>query len=443
MSDSIDWHIPPSTLRWLAEAPPDRPVAVLLRHSVRPPLAELDAGYTLPITEDGRRLAVDLGRHIGHRLRSLHASPLLRCVQTAEALAVGASQSLEVSRDTMLGDPGAFVVDNRLAWPNWRDLRHEGVMAHLVRENVALPGMAEPGYAARSLVHHMLTQAGDRAGVHVFVTHDSLVTATAARMLGKPLGRDAWPLYLEGAFFWRDDEDLLTCYRDTWCGRLDMPLRSLDRHDVIEFARREVGAVLGLDLDARFFLAGGAFKTLLTGRPPRDLDLWAPSERDRQAIVERLLARGAQPLAPRPYSDTYEIAGRTVEVPRRTDAGTLEAQLARFDLALSAVGAEHTPGDAWRAVIDPRAWDSAAERRVFVLEPLANPRHALSSIARMRRYAEELGFSVDPAGEAALWRVFDAADATEREVMLERFSRAAVQGYGVLDEAMGRVVAAR
>lgn len=89
-------------------------------------------------------------------------------------------------------------------------------------------------------------------------------------------------------------------------------------------------------------------------------------------------------------------------------------------------------------MVDPRAWDSVVERRVLVLEPLANPRHALSSIARMRRYAEELGYGVDPAGEAALWSVFDAADAAEREVMLDRFSRAATQGYGVLDEAMQR-----
>lgn len=50
--------------------------------------------------------------------------------------------------------------------------------------------------------------------------------------------------------------------------------------DVIEFARREVARTVGLGSGARFFLAGGAFKSLLTGRPPRDLDLWAPSVED-------------------------------------------------------------------------------------------------------------------------------------------------------------------
>lgn len=438
MNESIDWRIPASTLRWIAESPRGSPVVILLRHSVRPPLDEHDVGYSVPITDDGRRIARELGALLGDRLRSLHASPLLRCVQTAEEIGAGAGRSLDVARDTMLGDPGAFVNDGRLAWPSWRDLRHEGVMTHLVRENFALPGMAEPDYAARALVHHMLTHAGGRPGVHVFVTHDSLVTATAARMLGKPLGRGAWPLYLEAAFFWRVDEELVAAYRDDWTARLDRPLRQLHRHDVIELARREVGAVLGLDFPGRVFLAGGAFKTLLTGRPPRDLDLWAPSSEDRAAIVERLTARGAIALPPRHYSDAFKLGERVVEVPHRTNATTLEEQLARFDLGLSAVGAEYQRGDSWRAVIHPRAWDSVADSRVYVLEPLANPRHALSSIARMRRYAVELGYDVDPAGEAALWRVFDAADAAEREVMLERFSRAAVQGYGVLDEALAR-----
>lgn len=47
-------------------------------------------------------------------------------------------------------------------------------------EDDALPGMAAPEPAARFLVHYMLAAAKE-PGVHLFVTHDSLVTATAAR----------------------------------------------------------------------------------------------------------------------------------------------------------------------------------------------------------------------------------------------------------------------
>ena len=214
MTGHVAWQIPPSVIRWLPEVPAHSAVALLLRHSVRDDLPPDDDGYTLPITDAGVRLAHELGTLLGQRLRTLHTSPLVRCVQTAEALRHGASVRIPIRHDRLLGDPGVYVVDGKQAWRNWQEKGHEGVMAHLVTEDEPLPGMAAPAAAARFLVQHMLATAGSAPGLHVFVTHDSLVTATAARLLGEPLGVDAWPWYLEGAFFWRQDGALVVSYRD-------------------------------------------------------------------------------------------------------------------------------------------------------------------------------------------------------------------------------------
>lgn len=43
----ITWVIPPSTSAWLDNAPSDRLVAMLVRHSVRGYLPPGDAGYAL------------------------------------------------------------------------------------------------------------------------------------------------------------------------------------------------------------------------------------------------------------------------------------------------------------------------------------------------------------------------------------------------------------
>lgn len=232
MSDAR-WRIPPSLLSHLERVPRDRAVAVLLRHSVRDELPPGDAGYVLPITDVGRRLATELGGLLRDRLRTLHASPLTRCVQTAQALNDGARVDLPVVFDRHLGDPGVFVVDDQQAATTWERLGHERVMHHLVTESTALPGLARPDEAARFLVQHMLDVASDRPGIHVFVTHDSLVTATAARMLGKPFGTDEWPWYLEGAFFWAGEEGVHITYRELEARREELlsPPRS---------ARREV-----------------------------------------------------------------------------------------------------------------------------------------------------------------------------------------------------------
>jgi broad specificity phosphatase PhoE len=436
---TIDWRIPPSVLHWLSEVPASAPTAVLLRHSVRDYLPPGDAGYALPITAVGATLARELGAIVGDRLQTLHASPLPRCVQTAEALRAGASVDLPIVEDRLLGDPGIFVVDGKRAWSHWVEREHEGVMQHLVSQDFALPGMADPEPAARFLVQHMLAAADGRAGLHVFVTHDSLVTATAARLLGEPLGTDAWPWYLEGAFFWSENGQLTAGYRDRISRSPAADLAQLDERGVIDFARREVARTLGPEIDARFFLAGGAFKALLTGRPPRDLDLWAPSVRDRETLLSVLAARGARRLDARPFADAFAIRDRVVELPHEVAPQTLEERLARFDIALSAVGAEHQPDGEWRAVVHPLAQASVEQRQVLLLKPLVNWKYALATLERMRRYAHELGYSTLPEEEAEIWRVFDSQPDDMKHGMLERFERTALGGYGVLEEVSCRL----
>lgn len=439
MSYAIDWRVPPSVYRILARAPLDRPVVLLLRHSVRDHLPPGDAGYALPITDVGRRLGLELGAMLGNRLRALHASPLVRCVQTAEALRDGARGEVAIVQDRLLGDPGVFVVDGRRAMAHWADRGHEAVMAHLVSANEALPGMARPDEAARFLVHHMLAASGDEPGVHVFVTHDSLVTATAARLLEQPLGQESWPWYLEGVFFWQTADALQVAYRNFEHTRRPDSLCALVETDVVELARREIAATLGLDTGARFFLAGGAFKTLLAGRPPRDLDVWAPSARDREVLVTALTRRGAHRLPDRPFADAFAIADRVVEIPHNVEPATLEARLARFDLALSAVGVEHRPDDQWRACIHPLARTSRERRQVLLLKPLVNWKYALTTLERMRRYAAELAFAIPAEEEAEIWRVFETQSAEMRAGMMERYARTGTGAWQVAEEAARRL----
>ena len=209
-----DWRIPPSMTRWLAEVPADAPVAVLLRHSVRGPLPRGDAGNAVPLTREGVRLARRLGAVLGDRLHTLHTSPLPRCVQTAEALRSGAEVDVPIVSDRLLGDPGVYVVDARRAWSNWEVLGHEAVVQSLVSGRPTLPGIASPDPAACLLVRHMLAVAGDLPGLHLFITHDFVITVTVARLLEEPFGREDWPWYLEGAFFRQAGDCISTAYRD-------------------------------------------------------------------------------------------------------------------------------------------------------------------------------------------------------------------------------------
>lgn len=427
------WLIPPSVLKILARVPGDVPVAILLRHSVRERLAANDVGPALPITDAGRRLAVELGEHMRGRLRTLHSSPLLRCMQTAEALAEGAAVSVEIIKDRLLGDPGAFVIDDRLAWTNWQGRGNEGVARHLTTSEAALPGMAKPDEAVRFLVQCMLGAAAGKPGVHVFVTHDLLVAPTAARFLGRPFDEKEWPWYLEGAFFWSGKTGVHAAYRDCEILRPG-PLCTFAEGDLIEFARREIGLTVGLDSGAHFFLAGGAFKSLITGLPPRDLNLWAASARDRELLCTALLAHGARRVEPTPFADAFEISGRRLEISFKVEPGTLRERLRCFDIGLSAVGVEHLPDGRWTALVDSLAIESVRRQQVLLVNPVVNWEYALVTLERMRRYAHELGFVIQPEDELTLWRLFESRPNEIRRGMVENYQRMGRGGFGVIEE---------
>lgn len=209
-------------------------------------------------------------------------------------------------------------------------------------------------------------------------------------------------------------------------------------HDrVLDLGRRLLHEGVGLDFPGRVFLAGGAFKTLLHGRPPRDLDLWAPTPDDRARLVRWLVERGAVAQVRHAYAEVFRRNGHELEVPDRAEPPGLEERLARFDLALSAIGVELDHGKL-RGVVHPLARESAARREVRLLTPLVNWKHALGTLARARRYAEELGWTLPAEAEAAVWDLFDAQPPAERDRMIERFAHTAVPGWGVLEEARRR-----
>jgi hypothetical protein len=186
---------------------------MLLRHAARPPIPPGETGNELALTREGVTQAEHLGGLLGRRLVSLHTSPVLRCNQTAQALREGARVNLDILSDRMLGAPGAFVVDAVLGGQTLQRLGLESFLKHLIAGEGVLPGVAEPFSAASSLVRHMLDHSGDVHGLHVFVTHDSLVAPTVARMLRCPVSPEDWPEYLEAAFFWREGPDVWGAYR--------------------------------------------------------------------------------------------------------------------------------------------------------------------------------------------------------------------------------------
>ena len=201
------------TSHLIQAVPKDLPVALLIRHSARNDIANGETGMDVPLNDLGVRMCEELGRKLVGRVRSIRCSSVLRCVQTAELLGQVAGYDRNVLLDEHLGAPGVYVVDEQVAWGNWLAHGNRGVIQHLVSGTGALPGMADPVTVAKTLVAYLLDCIEGEPGLHLFVSHDSIVAPTVARTLDYVLPEDQWPEYLDAAAFWRKKNGLGIAYR--------------------------------------------------------------------------------------------------------------------------------------------------------------------------------------------------------------------------------------
>lgn len=207
---------PTHTLRAVLDAPLGSTTLLLVRHADRGPIPPGDPGNDLPLLPEGVERALALGRAIGVRLGVVQSSPVPRCVETAAAITKGAECPVPIHPDTQLGDPGVYVEHGGIAWEQWQIIGHKRVVEQIIA-GVRLPGLADPMPASRRLYEHLVATAAGRAGIHVFVTHDLLVTAAAAHWLGvRPTPTD-WPDFLEAVVLGVSGDQVTASYRQ-WSG---------------------------------------------------------------------------------------------------------------------------------------------------------------------------------------------------------------------------------
>jgi hypothetical protein len=192
--------IPVSLLADLDAVPRDRAIRLVMRHSVRFPIVNPADTYRVTLTEEGVRLAEELGGLLGERFRPgrLRSSPVGRCRATAEAIARGAGWPVNVRADRRLSHP--FIE------PAWNLVENGGLNGMLPeRLRITLEwvmGLPEPLHQAT------LPLFPDLPALDVLATHDTIVAVVAASLLHAPVLGPDWPGYLEGVLLWRA-EDLI------------------------------------------------------------------------------------------------------------------------------------------------------------------------------------------------------------------------------------------
>jgi broad specificity phosphatase PhoE len=176
--------------------PNDRPVSVLMRHSIRYPITTDEEIYTAGLTYQGFELAKAVGRWISNTydFGLFFSSPIGRCVDTGKMIAAGAKKERPIEEIYLMGHPneqGEYdSISSSLKNGQWQERIHK-MAAYLVPNGI------------------------HQDGLNFYFSHDTMIVLMAAYWLGIDLrGPADWPRYLEPFFFYWEKEDLTAVFRN-------------------------------------------------------------------------------------------------------------------------------------------------------------------------------------------------------------------------------------
>ena len=205
-----------SIMEQLAVVPEGVDVSLVIRHAEREDIPAGSFGHDVNLTAEGTLAAEQLGVALSERRAlTVVSSPVPRCVQTAQAMLRGAGTSAEVLTDRHLGDPGAFIVDAETAGPLFLKLPIPEIARRQLHYSAPLPGMRPTPEGVENLLELATSPLGDNGRLHVFVTHDIILSVFVASIIDSSLEETGWPDFLEGLLLWRHSGRL----QFSWKGR--------------------------------------------------------------------------------------------------------------------------------------------------------------------------------------------------------------------------------
>jgi len=128
----------------------------------------------------------------------------------------GAGALVPVTLSTVLGDPGAFVVEPDVAWRAWMELGHDEMLVRLISGRVGRPGFRGRAEGA-AMVAWVVREAWTRLGrdeLGVMITHDTILGPVAASWCDDWPGAVSAPAFLEPAACSFTEGRLVVTWRD-------------------------------------------------------------------------------------------------------------------------------------------------------------------------------------------------------------------------------------
>ncbi len=179
-------------------------VALVVRHAEKTGSQATNPIVHSPISEKGKEDSRRFGRKISAlfpRIVMIKSSPIARCLSTADRIVAGTDQVINILPSNRLGDPGAFVTDDKIGWEIFQRFDVEEVVRRQL-EGERLEGMREVREGAKLLLEEMLEDLKQMNGLVVYVTHDAILCPFVGYLTNTLITPTNWFGFLDGAYLW-------------------------------------------------------------------------------------------------------------------------------------------------------------------------------------------------------------------------------------------------
>ncbi|PNK61964.1 histidine phosphatase family protein [Psychrobacter sp. FDAARGOS_221] len=205
-------HLPESMIQSVKYLPNSNERMLLFtRHSLRERSnGQGFASYDLPLTPKGRVLAKSWGQWLGNHLSySLDtqsiASPIGRCVNTAQLMQEGAGVDQPITHEPLLVEPGSLVTNPFKANMVFKQIGALNFINAFLKDELDSTKPARQG--GLDLLSLLYDSQPDPGHLALAVSHDTLLAAFLGVMRQAGIiSWDDWPKMMEGMFVWFDDK---------------------------------------------------------------------------------------------------------------------------------------------------------------------------------------------------------------------------------------------
>ena len=176
---------------------------VLVRHAEREPFIKGEPGSHKRLTTRGERAAKTFGERLGGQPVKAYASPMFRCMHTAELILAGAGEQDNVCPHDFLGEPGAYIFDDELTRGLYVKNPTKTITLEYINTGI-LPGHYPIAEGTERLLTFLKSTAF-QDGISICVSHDVFLAAFVSTLTGYDFTND-WTGFLDGCILFRKKE---------------------------------------------------------------------------------------------------------------------------------------------------------------------------------------------------------------------------------------------